>query len=479
MADDNPTFDTILKPADRHAYKYRSPEKNPGDSKVNESFKKLGIAKIVVWKDPKDWIDHGKKLAQTVKSGKFKYKDQRGLDPRDVRRFHPVPANKGHIPEVEQDAILIDARHGKDAVDELWRLTDPLYPLWLSCWRTEFSARVAAAWKQGKLQVVYDFYCEALGLAAGGPLPAPPNDIITLRDLYLHLLMVAKANKLITDQGGELMKLPYIEGRIDSICVRCLPDTRIKLDFGIPSGKVRPTNGKEGKKAGLVSKHAAAIEEYAKGQWDQTRKRPRSPSEGSEDGITRRRSRWFRQNVSTELADDTEYDEPAGGDVNFEHPVELPPGALSLFTQSGGYQVIYRIRSVEIYDTLAHIFIRAPDLTILEDTTAPQLWREAVLRGGIGGGRLEVSVFTGDLLKDVPAARLAMQDLGREEVPLDVVPVDLLNMTVPAIKKPQTSEGEAIDMEALLLGRYAEKSTEAAAAAGTEQAGTGEAAREE
>lgn len=73
--------------------------------------------------------------------------------------------------------------------------------------------------------------------------------------------------------------------------------------------------------------------------------------------LSPRRSKWFSHNH--------DYNH-TGSDRNPKHPIDLAPGALGLFTQCEGYQVIFRIKSVEIYDS------RQEDLCFGEE----QGWRD-------------------------------------------------------------------------------------------------------
>ncbi|EQB52121.1 hypothetical protein CGLO_08275 [Colletotrichum gloeosporioides Cg-14] len=89
-----------------------------GQTSINETFKKIQIPDIII-EDGSRYHTAGNDLVT---------KAMTDTNLSAVGQYPSVPGNQSHFPHSEQDALLIDSRHERDAQDEVLRVTHPEYP---------------------------------------------------------------------------------------------------------------------------------------------------------------------------------------------------------------------------------------------------------------------------------------------------------------------------------------------------------------
>ncbi|KAI8193289.1 hypothetical protein KHU50_012647 [Colletotrichum sp. SAR 10_65] len=111
----NPTFSALLSPRKRYAYDWNEESAMTGQTSINETFKKIQIPDIII-EDGSRYHTEGEKLVTKAMSD---------TNLSAVGQYPSVPGNQSHFPHSEQDALLIDSRHERDAQDEVLRVTQP------------------------------------------------------------------------------------------------------------------------------------------------------------------------------------------------------------------------------------------------------------------------------------------------------------------------------------------------------------------
>ncbi|KAH0439436.1 hypothetical protein CcaCcLH18_02913 [Colletotrichum camelliae] len=391
---DNPTMLSILSPQPPYPYEWDEEKSNRGQTSISSKLKKIRLPKIEIV-DKEIFVKEGRDLLDRVKAGKFQYENETFLNADSIQHHHPVPGNRSHFPQSEQDGCLIDGRHNRDAVDEVWRLTEKHLPRR----RSQFSAEVSIE-GVGIMDITYEEFKEKVlsmrshtrrhSLASTEsrgrsqsprtrrassshrsrsshyrPQPLDPRQFATERDRLLNILRpdprdrcpasrqieLAEALKalgtLFRANGYEDVKVGWIEGRVDLVYSTVDSGTTgvdneqrtgpRALPLGIPDGKMRPTLAAEAKKYNYVTKAVEEIKRVADEE-SQSVGDPRTLRGTKEDYRVRR----YSENTS------------------------------DLLRQGGGYMMLYRIMYCELFDTRSHIFMHAPGLKIDEHSTTPR-----------------------------------------------------------------------------------------------------------
>ncbi|KAF0320812.1 hypothetical protein GQ607_011896 [Colletotrichum asianum] len=191
---DNPTILSILSPQPPYLYEWDEEKSRRGQTSINPKLKKLGLPKIeIVDKDV--FVKAGRDLLDLVKANNFQYKNKTFLDQASIQHYHPVPGNRSHFPQSEEDGVLTDGRHNRDAVDEVWRLTEKDFP----SKRSQFSAEVSIE-GVGVMSITYDeFKKRVLNLDL---LPRDEHQVLIDRGLLIldhHLSTRSNSRERETD----------------------------------------------------------------------------------------------------------------------------------------------------------------------------------------------------------------------------------------------------------------------------------------
>ncbi|KAL3297108.1 hypothetical protein RB213_006001 [Colletotrichum asianum] len=450
---DNPTILSILSPQPRYAYEWDEEKSKRGQTSVSSKLKKLELPEIEIM-DHQDLVKEGRKLLDLITSKEFRYENQTSLDPAKIQRYHPVPGNQSHFPQSEQDRVLIDGRHGRDAIDEIWRVTEKHYP----SKKCQFSAEVSVV-GVGIFNMTYEEFEKQIlsrrpktdrrgSLAStedrgrsrspptqrassfhrsrsspSQPSPPEPEAFLRERERLLDILrphpraripasQQVKQSEALKDLGAlyrkfgyEDIKISWIEGRVDMLYSTVVSSTQV----GIP-----PANE-------MIQQDTSSI-------GTEKRTGPRSLPLGIPDGLMRpnlaaeaKKYKYITKAVedirrveAKKAQNDGDMMDSRGTRKNIQD-VKYTEGTNDLLRQGGGYMIFYRVKYCELFDTRSHIMMHAPGLDMDAHTTTPELWRQSLAKSG----PIKLAIFGEEDFDLLPLARLGLRNLAREQTPWD------------------------------------------------------------